>query len=190
MNKCNFCDNSMLVPNSIIPKIIDKYIMLYNKNKKKLFLNKVIIFSKMSKEAEKYVKNKYNEIYCDKIKEQSEIMYDEASYYVRMGYLDSQRSTKEINHLYCDYCKFNSCEFHIINGNFLFYYCKNCKINIGICGWCREYYKDFKKQCYKCFSNKSYEYCKQKYFVNIINENIYFGESEFTDLDIELDEFK
>lgn len=36
----------------------------------------------------------------------------------------------------CDFCKLNSCSYHVKTGSFTFYKCKNCNSNTVLCGWC------------------------------------------------------
>lgn len=138
-NLCNYCDNLMVIPRMETSKLIDKYIMRYIKRKCIHTLEHISVLAKLSFNIEYYLTWKYPAVYTalNNRYKFSSMPTDAVQSTIRL-FLHSYKDAINSTCIACNYCKMESCNFHLTYGGFEFFRCSNeeCSDRLVVCGWC------------------------------------------------------
>lgn len=128
--KCGYCQDGLIVPNKIVPYLCNKIINLSVKKSNPKYILQLQSLCRMSPIINHYVKNKYPKLY-------NELVIIKNSFdFIPKIYLKNISGTDRITLICCDICHYDTCEFHLNYGGFVFEKCPRCNAMYNICGWC------------------------------------------------------
>lgn len=153
---CDYCKEGLIVPYSLVEKLLHKYIKNYNSKNK--LTNYQIGYLKMLIKIcpciESYILFNLPDLY----KLLGPLYYStipsDASYFLKKLFLHDRTDASISQMVKCNYCGKEACSFHINYGGYKFGNCDmtGCNRHFSICGWCQEkLLNEFKNKCICCF---------------------------------------